>query len=71
MAGLRPEVREFRDLTRCRWVLTDAAGAFLADHQVRLDASAAEYDMPSYPVPEEVPLNPDGGLALARRIASR
>ncbi len=41
---LRLEVREFRDLTRWRWVLTDPAGAFLADHEVRLDASAAEYE---------------------------
>jgi hypothetical protein len=41
---LRLEAREFRDLTRWRWVLTDASGAFIADHEVRLDGSAAEYD---------------------------
>jgi hypothetical protein len=36
-AGLRLEVREFADLTRWRWVLTDSSGRFLADHEVRLD----------------------------------
>ncbi len=50
--ALRLEVREFRDLTRWRWVLTDAAGAFVADHEVRLDAAAWEYeafrDLPGY-----------------------
>ena len=41
---LRLEVREFLDLTRWRWVLTDSSGRFLAEHEVRLDASAAEYE---------------------------
>jgi tetratricopeptide (TPR) repeat protein len=41
---LRLEVREFRDLTRWRWVLTDSSGAFLADHEVRLDAASWQYE---------------------------
>jgi tetratricopeptide (TPR) repeat protein len=41
---LRLEVREFRDLTWWRWVLTDASGAFLADREVRLDAAAWQYE---------------------------
>ncbi len=44
MAELRLEVREFRDLTRWRWVLTDAAGSFLADHEVRLDPASWEFE---------------------------
>ena len=45
MAGpLRLEAREFRDLTRWRWVLLDPGSGFIADHEVRLDASAAEYE---------------------------
>jgi tetratricopeptide (TPR) repeat protein len=35
--GLRLEVTEYTDLSGWRWVLTDANGAFLADHEVRLD----------------------------------
>ncbi|MBO0803718.1 MAG: CHAT domain-containing protein [Nocardiopsaceae bacterium] len=41
---LRLEVREFTDLTRWRWTLTDAAGAFLADHEVRLDPQAERFE---------------------------
>jgi hypothetical protein len=41
---LRLEVRGFRDLTRWRWVLVDEAGAFVADHEVRLDASSWQYE---------------------------
>jgi tetratricopeptide (TPR) repeat protein len=41
---LRLEAREFRDLTRWRWVLTDAAGRFLAGHEVRLDPAAWEFE---------------------------
>src|SRR6266404_32578 len=45
MAGLRLEIREFRGLTRWRWVLTDeVTGGLIADHEVRLDSSAAEYE---------------------------
>ncbi len=53
MAGLlRLEVREFRDLTRWRWVLTDASGAFVADHEVRLNPDDWQFeafsDLPWY-----------------------
>jgi hypothetical protein len=44
VAGLRLEVREFRDLTRFRWVLRDASRAFLADHEVRLDPASWQYE---------------------------
>ena len=44
MTELRLEVREFRDLTRWRWVLTDTAGGFLADHEVRLDPRSWEFE---------------------------
>ena len=42
--GLRLEVREFADLTRWRWVLTDANGRFLADHAVRLDTGCWQFE---------------------------
>lgn len=42
--ALRLEAGEFRDLTRWRWVLTDSGGSFLADHEVRLDAAAWQYE---------------------------
>lgn len=49
---LRLEVREFRDLTRWRWVLTDASGAFVADHEVRLNSADWQFeafaDLPFY-----------------------
>ena len=52
MTELRLEVREFRDLTRWRWILTDALGAFVADHEVRLDPGRWQYqafaDLPGY-----------------------
>ncbi|HLZ27390.1 MAG TPA: CHAT domain-containing protein [Chloroflexota bacterium] len=38
------EVAPFTDADHWRWVLKDAAGAFLADHAVALDPSAAEYE---------------------------
>jgi hypothetical protein len=41
---LRLEVREFTDLTRWRWALTDASGAFLADREVRLDSTSWQYE---------------------------
>jgi hypothetical protein len=44
MRGLRLEVRDFADLTRWRWVLTDASGAFLGDHEVRLDPGHWQYE---------------------------
>ncbi len=44
MARLRLEAREFRDLTRWRWALTDEAGALVADHEVRLDDKSWQYE---------------------------
>lgn len=41
---LRLEAREFKDLSRWRWVLTNAAGGFLADHEVRLDPASWQYE---------------------------
>lgn len=41
---LRLEVREFTGLARWRWTLTDATGAFLADHEVRLDPQAERFE---------------------------
>jgi hypothetical protein len=41
---LRLEVRDFADLTRWRWVLTDATGAFVVDHEVRLDAACWQFE---------------------------
>jgi hypothetical protein len=41
---LRLEVRDYEDLTRWRWVLTDGDGTFLADHEVRLDTSDWQYE---------------------------
>lgn len=44
MTGLRLEVQEFTDLTRWRWVLTDRAGAFVADHAVRLNPGHWQFE---------------------------
>jgi hypothetical protein len=44
IALLRLTVREFTDLTRWRWTLTDADGAFLAGHEVRLDPQAERFE---------------------------
>ena len=44
MAGLQLEVREYAGPTRWRWVLTDGGGAFLADHEVRLDNKDWQYE---------------------------
>jgi hypothetical protein len=41
---LRLEAREFTDLTRWRWVLTDRTGAFVADHEVRLEPNDWQYE---------------------------
>lgn len=40
---LRLEVREYTDLTRWRWVLSES-GKFLADHEVRLDSATWQYE---------------------------
>ena len=37
------EVTEYRDAAHWRWRLTEEGGAFIADHQVALDAAAVEY----------------------------
>jgi hypothetical protein len=39
VAELQLQAVEFSDLSRWRWVLTDASGAFVADHEVRLDVA--------------------------------
>lgn len=41
---LRLEVREYVDQTQWRWVLTDQAGSFLADHYVRLDEASWQFE---------------------------
>jgi hypothetical protein len=41
---LRLEVRDFTDLTRWRWTLTDSNAAFIADHEVRLDTADWQYE---------------------------
>jgi hypothetical protein len=41
---LRLEVRDFAGPTRWRWVLRDRDGAFVTDHEVRLDAGCSEYE---------------------------
>ena len=49
---LRLEISEFMDANHWRWRLTDAAGAFLADHAVELDPAEPKYqalfDLPAY-----------------------
>jgi hypothetical protein len=44
MVELRLEVRDFADQARWRWVLTGPSGAFLVDHQVRLDAGCWQFE---------------------------
>lgn len=50
--ALRLEVAEFTDANHWHWRLTDAAGAFLADHTVALDPTDPKYqalfDLPGY-----------------------
>ena len=50
--SLRLEIYEFTDANRWRWRLTDAQGAFLADHAVALDPSDPRYEalfnLPNY-----------------------
>ncbi|HLJ99466.1 MAG TPA: CHAT domain-containing protein, partial [Streptosporangiaceae bacterium] len=42
---LRLEVRDYDDgLGRWHWVLTDASGAFVADHEVRVDENSWQYE---------------------------
>ena len=42
-APLRLAITDYLDATRWRWVLSDAAGHFVADHTVRLDPTSREY----------------------------
>jgi len=50
--SLKLEIYEFNDANRWRWRLTDAQGAFLADHAVALDRNEARYqalfNLPAY-----------------------
>src|SRR5208337_2412472 len=50
--SLRLEIYEFNDANRWRWRLTDAQGAFLADHAVALDRNEPRYEalfnLPAY-----------------------
>jgi hypothetical protein len=41
---LRLEVREYQDETRWRWVLTEAGGALVADHEVQLDRGCWQFE---------------------------
>jgi hypothetical protein len=43
-AELRLEVRDYTDSARWRWVLTDGAGAFIKDHEVRLDPNDWQFE---------------------------
>jgi hypothetical protein len=49
---LRLEIAEFKDADHWRWRLTDAGGAFLADHAVALDQNEPQYqalfNLPAY-----------------------
>ena len=44
MGILRLQAVELADLARWRWVLTDDSGAFVADHEVRLDVSSWQFE---------------------------
>ena len=44
MDELRLEIRDFVDIGGWHWVLTNARGEFLADHEVRLDRTSWEYE---------------------------
>src|SRR3954453_20920434 len=41
---LRLEVLDYEGPSRWRWRLTDAGGAFVADHQVNVDAGAWQFE---------------------------
>ena len=43
-AGLRLEVTDYGGPTEWRWTLTDEAGVFEEDHEVRLDRASWEYE---------------------------
>ena len=51
-AQLTLEVKDYRNDTAWRWVLSDADGRFLADHEVKLDPADPLYrgfaDLPGY-----------------------
>jgi hypothetical protein len=40
LTGLQLHVTDFKDETRWRWELRDEKGAFLSDHEVKLDRSS-------------------------------
>jgi hypothetical protein len=44
VTDLRLEVRDFEDLTRWRWELTNGAGKSLASHDVRLEAACWQHE---------------------------
>ncbi len=41
---MRLEITQFDDIDHWRWTLTDAEGAFKADHTVALERGDPEYD---------------------------
>lgn len=41
---LRLEVKDYVGPARWRWVLTDASGSFIADHEVRVDERSSQYE---------------------------
>jgi hypothetical protein len=63
MDELQLEVAEYTDLDHWRWRLTDAGGAFLADHAVALDRTDSLYQafvdlypyLRYYAVPDRLP----------------
>lgn len=44
MGEFRLEASEFQDLATWRWTLTDAGGTLVAEHEVRLDHRAWQYE---------------------------
>ncbi len=75
-AQLTLEVKDYRNVTAWRWVLSDADGRFLADHEVKLDPADPLYrgfaDLPDYmryhrdTRPEEETLNELGAWMGAK-----
>src|SRR5262245_2274184 len=51
-ASLTLAITDYKDTNHWRWLLTDAAGKYVADHEVALDPSAIEHrgfaDLPGY-----------------------
>jgi len=41
---LRLEVQDYTGPAQWRWVLTDASGSFIADHEVRVDERSSQYE---------------------------